>query len=78
MYLILGREDMSGLEMSDADATFIGEDGGDYAGRSVSSAGDVDGDGLGDLVMGAWGDDDGGTEAGAELPAGLAPLAARP
>lgn len=43
---------------------FSGGLGGDEAGRSVSSAGDVDGDGLDDLIIGAYGADGGGTWAG--------------
>ncbi|MCH8344570.1 MAG: FG-GAP repeat protein [Planctomycetes bacterium] len=33
---------------------------GDQFGRSVASLGDLDGDGVGDLAVGAWHDDDGG------------------
>ena len=37
----------------------------DYAGGSVAGAGDTDGDGLPDVLVGAWGDDEGGASAGA-------------
>ena len=40
-------------------------DPGDLFGSSVAGTGDLDGDGIGDLVVGAPGDDDGDTDRGA-------------
>jgi hypothetical protein len=40
-------------------------DGNDLAGYRLSSAGDMDGDGLGDLLIGSLGDDEGGESTGA-------------
>ncbi|MDX2436717.1 MAG: right-handed parallel beta-helix repeat-containing protein [Acidobacteriota bacterium] len=37
----------------------------DSFGSSVAGIGDLDGDGIGDMAVGAWGDDDGGDSSGA-------------
>ena len=65
-YLFFGSTVAAGgsFQISQADFAFVGEHEWDYSGESLSSAGDVDGDGLGDLLIGAWGNDDGGSESG--------------
>lgn len=53
-------------KISDTQGGFIGAiDNTDYFGISVCSLGDLDGDGNTDIAVGAWGDDDGGTDRGA-------------
>jgi hypothetical protein len=49
---------------STADLILTGVGGGDYYGFSVASAGDVDGDGYSDVVVGAIFNDAGGSDAG--------------
>jgi FG-GAP repeat len=61
-----GRKRMSGtLDLTDADATLVGESNVDFAGLSIASRTNVDGDHYDDLVIGAPRDDAGGAEAGA-------------
>jgi hypothetical protein len=53
------------FSVTDADVVFQGEAELDMAGVRVAAAGDVNGDGYDDLVIGAEGHDDGHTDAGA-------------
>ncbi len=53
-------------KISNTEGGFTGTlDNGDWFGTSVASLGDLDGDGVGDLAVGASGDDDGGNLRGA-------------
>ena len=63
-YLVHGPV-LGDIDLSSAAAKLIGEGSSDEAGRSVSGAGDVNGDGFDDLLVGAWGNDEGGSSAGA-------------
>jgi Ca2+-binding RTX toxin-like protein len=67
-YVILGSADTADINLTNATTTntFIvrGAAGGDLAGTSVSSAGDINGDGFDDYIIGARLDGDGGTRAG--------------
>ncbi|UCE36678.1 MAG: FG-GAP repeat protein [Thermoplasmata archaeon] len=58
-YIIFGKTSGWGedVNLSNADASFLGEAAGDLSGCSLSSAGDVDGDGFDDILIGAWRED---------------------
>jgi len=65
-YLILGNSTgwTMDLDLSQADASFVGEASGDRAGCSVAGAGDVNSDGYDDFLIGAYSSDDGGKDSG--------------
>jgi hypothetical protein len=52
------------VEVSHGDIELVGASPGDYAGGPVVGGGDADGDGLSDLLIGAYGRDFGGTDSG--------------
>jgi hypothetical protein len=63
-YLVLGPVTGT-VDLSKANAQFIGQNSDDSAGYDVSGAGDVDGDGHDDLLVGAFQNGEGGHYAGA-------------
>jgi VCBS repeat-containing protein len=70
-YVIYGKAaPITSVNMADVTAgnggfKITGERSGDYAGLDVSSAGDVNGDGYADLIVGAYNNDGNGTDSGA-------------
>ena len=62
-YLVCGPVSGSVL-LTSADGELVGTEDGDSAGYAVAGGGDVDGDGLDDLLVGAWGADTNGSAAG--------------
>ncbi|MCK6531226.1 FG-GAP-like repeat-containing protein [Myxococcota bacterium] len=64
-YLLRGPLGTGTRSLSTADAVLTGERTGDRAGWSVAGAGDTDGDGYGDLLIGAPWQNDAGSYAGA-------------
>ena len=63
-WLFLGANLINLPGLHQADAIFEGESNGDAAGSTLMSAGDVDGDGLSDILIGAPKNREGGYEAG--------------
>lgn len=63
-YLLSGPIDGGGY-VTGADAAFLGVTSSDAAGFAVAPAGDVDGDGQGDVWVGIYGDDGAAADAGA-------------
>ncbi len=68
-YLMLGRSDPAswgrdGSLADSADALFVGEATFDYAGSAVAGAGDVDGDGYDDFLVGAYSSSESANDAG--------------
>jgi len=64
-YLVYGGPWLVGdIQLAYAAGRFLGEASHDDAGYAVAMAGDVDGDGLGDLIVGAPGNDEAGPQAG--------------
>jgi hypothetical protein len=68
-YVVFGKTDSSAVNLSEVTSgiggfTINGEAAGDNSGFSVSGAGDVNGDGLADLIVGAFGADPNGESSG--------------
>jgi len=64
-YIIFGASNLSGTKdtaTADEDVRFLGKATTDRLGRSLSGAGDVNGDGFDDVIMGAEQNDDGGSD----------------
>ena len=65
VYVLYGPLASGNISLANANLKITGEVGDDNAGWSVAGVGDVNDDGVDDLAIGATGDDDGGSGAGA-------------
>ena len=71
-FVVYGKSTTAAVELSDVEAgtggfVLNGNSAGDLAGASVSSAGDVNGDGAADVIVGAQADDPNGSNSGASF-----------
>jgi len=65
VYVVLGKNIFSSnINLANADWILTGEKAGDYLGAAVAGAGDVNGDGKDDILIGAYGNDDNGVDSG--------------
>jgi len=66
VYLIFGKETgwTSNMDLANSDASFMGEFAEDRCGSSISSDGDVNGDGFDDILISSPGNDKGGNMSG--------------
>jgi hypothetical protein len=64
-FIVLGPVSAGTFSLTTADGKLLGEADRDYLGDSVAPAGDVDGDGYEDVVVGSGYNDAGATNAGA-------------
>ncbi len=70
IYVLYGSGSLNGTtrdlaDSSPAELTITGKASSDYLGKSVSGIGDVNANGVPDILSGAWRNDDGGSNAGA-------------
>ena len=68
-YVVFGKAGTTQVSLGDIGSgiggfAIDGEAAGDLSGRSVSAAGDVNGDGLADLIVGSYGSDSNGSNSG--------------
>jgi hypothetical protein len=66
VYIIFGKKTgwKTGVSLSQSNASFQGEGNNDWLGRSAGCGGDVNGDGIDDIVMAASVNDENGVDAG--------------